>query len=632
MNMEQEQTRTGEAAAARAGETLAAIVDNICSVIIGKRPVVELVVLSLVAGGHVLIEDVPGVGKTSLVSALAKSVSCAFQRIQFTPDIMPSDVTGFSIYNQKTGEFEFRPGAVMSNLILADEINRASAKTQASLLEAMEEKQVTVDSKTYPLEEPFMVLATQNPVESYGTFPLPEAQLDRFFMRLSLGYMTREQEMEVVSRPSTADILNSLEPVVSPEVIQEMKELYTKVRVQKDVLGYMMDIVEKTRTESRFVTGVSTRGAIALYKASQAMAASLGRDFVIPEDVKAAAPWVLSHRIISRGGESFEDARKYLGQMDLNIKSPLVWEFYDETLKTLAAYGAKIVRLDAFAYAPKEPGEKNFLNEPGTWEVLEKVRKLADKYNLTLLPEIHASYGEKNYEQIAKQGYMTYDFFLPGMIIDALESGNGSTLEKWAKELMEKEIHVVNMLGCHDGIPLLDLKGLIPEERIQQIIDTVVARGGYVKDLHGQKNVYYQVNATYYSALGEDDKKMLMARALQMFMPGKPQVWYLDLFAGKNDHEAVKRAGAGGHKEINRTNLSAAQIEELMKTDIVKEQLKLLHFRNVSKAFGFDAELAVSTEGEIITFIWTNQGESATLRANLKTFEYEITDSEGIYA
>ena len=277
-------------------------------------------------------------------------------------------------------------------------------------------------------------------------------------------------------------------------------------------------------------------------------------------------------------------------------------------------------------------GQNKFLNEPGTWEVLEKVRKLADKYNLTLLPEIHASYGEKNYEQIAKQGYMTYDFFLPGMIIDALESGNGSTLEKWAKELMEKEIHVVNMLGCHDGIPLLDLKGLIPEERIQQIIDTVVARGGYVKDLHGQKNVYYQVNATYYSALGEDDKKMLMARALQMFMPGKPQVWYLDLFAGKNDHEAVKRAGAGGHKEINRTNLSAAQIEELMKTDIVKEQLKLLHFRNVSKAFGFDAELAVSTEGEIITFIWTNQGESATLRANLKTFEYEITDSEGIYA
>ena len=327
-----------------------------------------------------------------------------------------------------------------------------------------------------------------------------------------------------------------------------------------------------------------------------------------------------------------EAGRRYLGQMDLNIKSPFVWEFYDNTLKTLAGYGAKIVRLDAFAYAPKEPGEKNFLNEPGTWDLLEKVRKLADKYNLTLLPEIHASYGEKNYEQIAGKGYMTYDFFLPGLIIDALESGDGKHLFDWAKELIEKDIHTVNMLGCHDGIPLLDLKGLLSEERIQNLIDTVVGRGGYVKDLHGQKNMYYQVNATYYSALGEDDAKMLLARALQLFMPGKPQVWYLDLFAGKNDYEAVKRAGAGGHKEINRTNLSAAQIEELMKTDIVKEQLKLLHFRNVSKAFGFDAELAVSTEGEIITFIWTNQGESATLRANLKTFEYEITDSEGIYA
>ena len=260
-----------------------------------------------------------------------------------------------------------------------------------------------------------------------------------------------------------------------------------------------------------------------------------------------------------------EAGRRYLGQMDLNIKSPLVWEFYDNTLKTLAGYGAKIVRLDAFAYAPKEPGEKNFLNEPGTWDLLEKVRKLADKYNLTLLPEIHASYGEKNYEQIAGKGYMTYDFFLPGLIIDALESGDGKHLFDWAKELIEKDIHTVNMLGCHDGIPLLDLKGLLSEERIQNLIDTVVGRGGYVKDLHGQKNMYYQVNATYYSALGEDDAKMLLARALQLFMPGKPQIWYLDLFAGKNDHEAVKRAGAGGHKEINRTNLTTEEMEEALK-------------------------------------------------------------------
>ena len=285
------------------------VVESCSRVIVGKEETVRLIFISFLCSGHVLLEDVPGTGKTMLLKAFARTVGSRFKRIQFTPDLLPSDLTGINFYNQKTGEFQFREGPLFTNIVLADEINRATPRTQSSLLEAMEESQITVDGVTYPMAEPFFVMATQNPVESYGTFPLPEAQLDRFFMRLSLGYMTREQEMEVVSRPSTADILNSLEPVVSPEVIQEMKELYTKVRVQKDVLGYMMDIVEKTRTESRFVTGVSTRGAIALYKASQAMAASLGRDFVIPEDVKAAAPWVLSHRIISRGGESFEDAR-----------------------------------------------------------------------------------------------------------------------------------------------------------------------------------------------------------------------------------------------------------------------------------------------------------------------------------
>lgn len=317
-----------------------------------------------------------------------------------------------------------------------------------------------------------------------------------------------------------------------------------------------------------------------------------------------------------------ESGRKYLGQMDLNIKSPLVWEFYEDTLRKLSAYGAKIVRLDAFAYAPKEVGEKNFLNEPGTWDLLEKVSKLADKYNLKLLPEIHASYAEKNYEDIADKGYMTYDFFLPGLIIDALEFGDGTTLKKWADELIEKKIRVVNMLGCHDGIPLLDLKGLIPEERIQSMIDTVVGRGGFVKDLHGAKNIYYQVNATYYSALGEDDKKMLLARALQLFMPGKPQVWYLDLFAGKNDHEAVKRAGAGGHKEINRTNIKTDDMDELLKKDIVVKQLELLRFRNTCKAFSFDADICVTCEGEKMTFTWKYDGVQAVLEANLKTFDY----------
>ena len=322
--------------------------------------------------------------------------------------------------------------------------------------------------------------------------------------------------------------------------------------------------------------------------------------------------------------DKLESERKYLGQMDLNIKSPLVWEFYDNTLKTLADYGAKIVRLDAFAYAPKEVGEKNFLNEPATWDVLTKVRELADKYNVRLLPEIHASYEEKIYEKIANKGYMTYDFFLPGLIIDAFEQQSGEVLKKWADELVEKNIQVVNMLGCHDGIPLLDLKGLISEERIQSVIDTVVKRGGYVKDLHGQKNVYYQVNATYYSALGEEDKRMLLARAIQIFMPGKPQVWYLDLFAGKNDHEAVKRAGAGGHKEINRTNLTTKEMEAGLQRDIVLKQLEMLRFRNTFKVFLNESDFSMECSGSKLFIEWKNKEERAVLKADLSDFNFDI--------
>lgn len=323
--------------------------------------------------------------------------------------------------------------------------------------------------------------------------------------------------------------------------------------------------------------------------------------------------------------ELLESNRKYLGQMDLNIKSPLVWEYYDNTLKTLANYGANIVRLDAFAYAPKEPGEKNFLNEPGTWDLLKKVQTLADKYQLKLLPEIHASYSEKIYELFANKGYMIYDFFLPGLVIDALERESGEVLVQWAKELQEKKIRVVNMLGCHDGIPLLDLKGLISEEQIQTLIDVVVNRGGYVKNLHGQTKVYYQVNATYYSALGENDKKMLAARAIQLFMPGKPQVWYLDLFVGKNDHEAVTRAGAGGHKEINRTNLSLIQIKKEMKRDVVKKQIEMLTFRNTFPAFGFDATLDVNAVESTLEYSWKNRGCEAILKINLATYEFSMT-------
>ena len=304
-------------------ENGAKVVESCSKVIVGKEEEIKLIFVSFLCSGHVLLEDVPGTGKTMLLRAFAKTVGSDFKRIQFTPDLLPSDLTGINFYNQKSGEFEFRKGPLFTNIVLADEINRATPRTQSSLLEAMEEAQITVDGTTYPMAEPFFVMATQNPIESYGTFPLPEAQLDRFFMKISLGYMTREQEMAVISRPSSADLLKALSPVLTAEEIAEMKAQFTMVRVHKDVLSYMMDIIEKTRTESRFVTGVSTRGAIALYKASQAKAALEGRDYVIPEDVLAVAPYVLSHRIISKGAESFADAKLYLNRMIETIPVPM---------------------------------------------------------------------------------------------------------------------------------------------------------------------------------------------------------------------------------------------------------------------------------------------------------------------
>lgn len=316
--------------------------------------------------------------------------------------------------------------------------------------------------------------------------------------------------------------------------------------------------------------------------------------------------------------------RKYLGQMDLNIRSPKVWEFYGQTLEKLASYGAKIIRLDAFAYAPKAPGKKNFMNDPETWEVLEAVHQLARRYGLSLLPEIHASYGEAVYKRISDKGYTTYDFFLPGLIIDAMEHQTGEYLARWAQELVESKISTVNMLGCHDGIPMLDLKGLLSDDRIQGLIDTLVARGGYVKNLHGAKNLYYQVNATYYSALDEDDRKMLLARALQMFMPGKPQVWYLDLFAGKNDYAAMERAGKDGHKEINRTNLTTAQVEEKLKLEVVQKQLELLKMRNGFDVFCQEAVITADAKGARLNLQWETKEELAVLAADFASFSYRI--------
>ncbi len=320
-----------------------------------------------------------------------------------------------------------------------------------------------------------------------------------------------------------------------------------------------------------------------------------------------------------------ESRRKYLGQMDLNIRSPLVWEYYEKVLDQLAAYGAAIVRLDAFGYASKLPGRRNFMNDPETWEVLERVKKMADQRGLTLLPEIHAAYSEGSYLTLAEKGYMTYDFFLPGLMIDAIENRDPEGLIAWAREQKDKGIRCVNMLGCHDGIPMLDLKGLVPDDRIQELIDLIVSRGGMIKNLHGKKNMYYQVNATYYSALGADDRKMLLARALQLFMPGKPQIWYLDLFAGENDLEAVQRGGESAHKEINRTNLSNEEIEKRLARPVVLDQLRLLRMRNTCSAFGFDANLEISRpNAHSLTLRWENQGVQALLEADLASCAFSI--------
>lgn len=312
----------------------------------------------------------------------------------------------------------------------------------------------------------------------------------------------------------------------------------------------------------------------------------------------------------------------YLGQMDLNIKSAKVWDFYKDTLKKIASYGARIVRLDAFAYAPKEPGEKNFLNEPGTWELLTQIQKIAGPYNLTLLPEIHAAYEEQIYIKLTDKGYMTYDFFLPGLVIDAIENKRSSHLAAWAREIVENNIKVVNMLGCHDGIPLLDLKGILPETDIQNLIDLIVDRGGLVKNLRGQKNMYYQVNATYFSALGESEQKLLMARAIQLFMPGKPQIWYLDLFAGKNDYEAVKRAGESGHKEINRTNLTITEVNNALEKEIVKKQIEMIRFRNTCSAFEEGSKIRIEDKDGILRIIWNKDGVGAELTVDFVNEEY----------
>ncbi|MCG7992376.1 MAG: glycosidase [Candidatus Thiodiazotropha lotti] len=334
-----------------------------------------------------------------------------------------------------------------------------------------------------------------------------------------------------------------------------------------------------------------------------------------------------------------ESKRRYLGQMDLNTKSEVVWEFYEETLKRLADFGGKLIRLDAFAYLHKKPGLTNFFNVPGTWEYLDRLNTIAQAEQLTLLPEIHAQYGKHLHSAVAEAGYPIYDFFLPGLLLDALDQGRNAYLLRWIDEIQTQGIRTINMLGCHDGIPVLDLDGfetdsgyragLLEKADIEAIIERVLERGGRVKNLFGpdgKKIAYYQVNATYFSALGEDEQKLRLARAIQLFMPGIPQVWYLDLFAGKNDYAAADRGGPAGHKEINRTTLTSEMVTTGLQSTVVLDQLEMMRHRNTATAF--DGSLIIGdTPSDELEMIWTNDNDTTTLKASLNTHEFTISHS-----
>jgi sucrose phosphorylase len=328
--------------------------------------------------------------------------------------------------------------------------------------------------------------------------------------------------------------------------------------------------------------------------------------------------------------------REFLGQMDLNARSELVWEFYDETLRKLSECGAKIIRLDAFAYLHKEPGQPNFFNRPGTWDYLQRLRGIAQKYELTIFPEIHAEYGAGIHEEISQEGYPIYDFFFPGLVINALDQGSNEALLRWIADIQDRGLQTINMLGSHDGIPVLDLKGkqvngvyrpgLLDDEQIDATVESIIERGGLTKNLYaadGKKIDYYQVNATFFSALGEDEQKLLLARAIQMFMPGVPQVWYLDLFAGTNDYAAAQRGRTAGHKEINRTTLKLIDIESGLKRPIVLDQLQLIRLRNTSAAFKGEMKI-IATEPWLLHISWQHPEASATLKADLRNHSFTV--------
>ncbi|MBN2054645.1 MoxR family ATPase [bacterium] len=296
-----------------AWESIDRLQENIQKVIVGKQDVVELAVIALLSKGHLLIEDVPGVGKTTLARAIARSLECSFKRIQFTPDLLPSDVLGVSIYNQKTGEFRFNPGPIFANIVLADEINRASPRTQSGLLEAMSDFQVTVDRDTIDLPDPFLVIATQNPVEYEGTFPLPESQLDRFAMSIQMGSMTLEEEKRMVLDQRITHPLTSLAPVQNAEELLRLQEMVKSVLVSDELLEYLLKITAATRTSNKVILGASPRGSLVLYRCSQAAALVRHRDYVVPDDIKRIAVSVLAHRLI------LEPTARYSGETRDNV-------------------------------------------------------------------------------------------------------------------------------------------------------------------------------------------------------------------------------------------------------------------------------------------------------------------------
>ncbi|MHA7580587.1 AAA family ATPase [Paenibacillus vandeheii] len=276
------------------------LMDHVGKIIVGKDQTIELVMTAIIASGHVLLEDVPGTGKTMLAKSVASSLDCTFQRIQFTPDLLPSDLTGIHFFNQKEGDFEFRPGPLFANLVLADEINRATPRTQSSLLECMEERQISIDGSTRQLERPFIVIATQNPVDNQGTFPLPEAQMDRFMMKIRMGYPSSEESVEILRRTVASRSVADLSAIISREQLLEAQNTYTSVQIDEDLLRYIIHLTEATRQHPELSLGVSPRGAQALLKASQAWAALHGRDFVLPDDIKILAEPVLAHRLVFR--------------------------------------------------------------------------------------------------------------------------------------------------------------------------------------------------------------------------------------------------------------------------------------------------------------------------------------------